>query len=332
VALRCIVIAAILPDERKSVLTPVLVRVQFGRVRRHGGNHAEAYQRVSAAHSLHLLEDLWPRRNGDGVGHSARASGVEREIDILIEHKLAGHEIKIGVECRGHARDQSIEWIDSVIGKTAGLALNKVVAVSATPFSDAARRKAASHGVDLLTLGEARAVDWAARIQLEHADVLTHKFFVTFVGAFSPDGIMITDTTIDENGVVTHRDKLSEELFPTLFRLYFARWSVEAGKRIDREILKNWKRFFTENKKRYCEFTFQNLTLEIHTDNGLITITKLVYGIGILFDVERAAVRSQVLGDYLLSTMEPKGYQIRIITHRDGEMLSLDGHPVDPMK
>ena len=94
-------------------------------------------------------------------------STKKREIDILIEHKVSGIELKIAIECRDRSRDETVEWIDSLIGKYSRLKVNKVVAVSSTGFSNEAERKAAAHGIDTITAEEATKVDWAARIAAE---------------------------------------------------------------------------------------------------------------------------------------------------------------------
>jgi hypothetical protein len=44
-------------------------------------------------------------------------SGAKREIDVLIEHKIADIEIKIAVECRDRSRYETLEWIDSLLIK-----------------------------------------------------------------------------------------------------------------------------------------------------------------------------------------------------------------------
>jgi hypothetical protein len=79
-------------------------------------------------------------------------TGDPREIDVLIEHNVAGHAIKIAVECRDHGRDQNVQWIDSLIGKYSRLRVNQIVAVSSSPFSDAGKKKAAEHNIDAITV------------------------------------------------------------------------------------------------------------------------------------------------------------------------------------
>lgn len=66
-----------------------------------------------------------------------------REVDILVEYRYAHHNFKIAIECRDRSRKDSVEWIDSLIGKAKSLSVNKVVAVSKEGFTEPAKRKLA---------------------------------------------------------------------------------------------------------------------------------------------------------------------------------------------
>jgi hypothetical protein len=113
-----------------------------------------------------LIKFIYDRITPEGgkVTESAmvydKDSKTLREVDILIEHKISGHTIKIAVECRDRSRKDSIEWIDGLVGKTSSLDVNKVVAVSKKGFAQAAIDKAKSHGIDTLSIEEASEKDW----------------------------------------------------------------------------------------------------------------------------------------------------------------------------
>jgi hypothetical protein len=124
-------------------------------------------------------------------------STTKREIDILIEHKISGIELKIAIECRDRSRDETVEWIDLLIGKYSRLKVNKVVAVSSAGFSNEAERKAAAHGIDTITAEEATKVDWAAMIAAQIFTVMTHSNMLLWIGAFSNDGAEISSSKID---------------------------------------------------------------------------------------------------------------------------------------
>ena len=81
-------------------------------------------------------------------------------MDILITNRYAGHDIRILVECRDRARNETVEWIDALIGKSSSLDVNKVVAVSSKGFTEGALSKASKNGIDALTLKQARETDW----------------------------------------------------------------------------------------------------------------------------------------------------------------------------
>lgn len=89
-----------------------------------------------------------------------KESGIQREVDILVEYRYAGHDFSFIVECRDRSRNESIEWIDSLVGKTESLNVNKVIAVSSKAFSSSAIRKAQENGIELLTLDKALETDW----------------------------------------------------------------------------------------------------------------------------------------------------------------------------
>jgi hypothetical protein len=104
------------------------------------------------------------RSRGATVTESAvlpeRGSGVEREVDVLIEFRTADVDVRIGVECRDQKRMADIQWIDSLIGKYENLPVHRVVAVSRSGFTKAAERKAAEKHIETRTLRHALSIDW----------------------------------------------------------------------------------------------------------------------------------------------------------------------------
>jgi len=81
-----------------------------------------------------------------------RSSGTQREVDILVEHSIAGHKIRMGIECRDRTSKDDITWVDSVIGKYRDLDVDKVVLVSSSGFSEGAKKKATAHNIESLVL------------------------------------------------------------------------------------------------------------------------------------------------------------------------------------
>ncbi len=85
----------------------------------------------------------------------------EREVDIAIEDEYMGQPILIGIECRDRRRNETTEWIDSLIGKYRDLPVDKVFAVSSSGFTKSAQQRGAAHRIVTLAITEAEETAWA---------------------------------------------------------------------------------------------------------------------------------------------------------------------------
>lgn len=82
-----------------------------------------------------------------------------RQIDISIRRD---GQLTL-VECRLHKRTQDVNWIEELIGRRASLKADAVIAVSASGFTEGAKRKSRTHGVilrDLVGLTEEEIRHW----------------------------------------------------------------------------------------------------------------------------------------------------------------------------
>jgi hypothetical protein len=67
-----------------------------------------------------------------------KATGLAREVDIVVEAEVAGHKVVVGIECRAWARAQTVEWVEAMYGKHAHLETDALVLVSSSGFTKAA--------------------------------------------------------------------------------------------------------------------------------------------------------------------------------------------------
>ncbi|MEU4811893.1 hypothetical protein AB0H20_22040 [Nocardia fluminea] len=81
-------------------------------------------------------------------------SGVEREVDICIEHTVAGHLIRICIECSSHQRARDVGWVEQMHGKHQRLPTNLLVLASESGFTRSAVEKARSFNIDTAVPGE----------------------------------------------------------------------------------------------------------------------------------------------------------------------------------
>lgn len=113
-----------------------------------------------------LIHDVYKQLSPEGakVTESAmipeRNNSTEVEVDILIEHEIAGHIFRLAIECRDRGRKADKPWINDLIGKYKDLEVNKIVAVSSSGFSKSAIEKAKANNIETLTLEEALDHQW----------------------------------------------------------------------------------------------------------------------------------------------------------------------------
>src|SRR4051794_8414322 len=74
----------------------------------------------------------------------------EREVDIVIETKVAGHTFMASVECTKTGRKASVGWVEEMLAKHQGLPTNLLVLAS-TGFTSGAIKVAAANRIELLS-------------------------------------------------------------------------------------------------------------------------------------------------------------------------------------
>lgn len=250
-------------------------------------------------------------------------TGEQREVDVLIEHNVAGHDIKIAVECRDHARDQDVGWIDGLIGKYSRLSVNKVVAVSSTLFSEAAKTKAAKANIDAITVNEALTTDWRTRIARWR--VMTESFTLMRITTFDANGKEFTYSEVSADGSkVTHRDQLSEYMYNVLQPLFMKQLKIDVAQTIRAKIAENWEHYIDDPTPRWCEFTLHKPGITRYgKDMG---IERVVFGVGTFFHVgapgDHFALKEFALSEIKLQLMKGEA-AVTMITNPKGSLLNL---------
>jgi hypothetical protein len=68
--------------------------------------------------------------------------GEQREVDVVLRSKIAGHEVVVCVEARATKRKADLTWVEGMLGKHADLPTSKLILVSEAGFTGPAKRKA----------------------------------------------------------------------------------------------------------------------------------------------------------------------------------------------
>ena len=77
-----------------------------------------------------------------------RVTGEKREVDVSVRVRIGTSPVLLLVECRDRNDVQDVTWIEQVDHKCHDLKASKVIAVSSSGFSEAARTKAAFLGIE----------------------------------------------------------------------------------------------------------------------------------------------------------------------------------------
>lgn len=85
---------------------------------------------------------------------------TNREVDVLIKGEVNGHPVQIALECRDHKAQQSVKWIDELIGKYRDTPVDKIIAVSKSGFTKSAIKKASQNRIEALSFTEALDTNW----------------------------------------------------------------------------------------------------------------------------------------------------------------------------
>jgi len=115
--------------------------------------------------------------------------GRLREIDVLIAFRHANREYHIAFECRRREHKDGIEWLDQLENKYKYVPqVNRVVAVSASGFSEGALAAARNAGIDAMTLSETDTGNWRIQWGVDHMAFYVCHGGVVEVGVHYPPG------------------------------------------------------------------------------------------------------------------------------------------------
>jgi len=277
------------------------------------------YQALSTGHATARESVLLKEKNSD----------AEREIDVLMTSAIAGHEVKIAVECRDHANVQDITWVDSLIGKYANLDVHKVIAVSHTSFSATAYQKARQHNIELLTFKEAEQTDWQSKVGPAAFRFFAYRNRPLIVG-LRLRGNEQAKFEYDFEGAIK---SASPSLIPAA-KYFLEGWQMHmapiAGEKLGKHVFENWETIKNlPQTPRYWEIT-EALSAP-HTlsfGESRIEFDEVVWGIGTKFAAESPELNTWAVGDkaaLIASSMNDEGKPVHVtlVTEKTGQLTGI---------
>ena len=115
-----------------------------------------------------------------------RITGEQREVDILIEHKVGTSNIKIAIECRDRISNQDTTWIEQIHTKLNDINIDKAIVVSSSQFTQPAIEKAKFYNIETRTYEEINAKLIESWWHVEHINMIT-KHFKIVLAMFKSD-------------------------------------------------------------------------------------------------------------------------------------------------
>ncbi|MDQ6768862.1 MAG: hypothetical protein M3Z54_02610 [Gemmatimonadota bacterium] len=110
-----------------------------------------------------------------------RTTGLDREVDVVIESEAASYPVVIAVECFGRSRSATVESVEQTSAKHDTLPTSKLILVAQAGFTKAAKAKAALLGIEVLSLDKAEKVDWTSVVHRLHQLIICAVRARTFV-------------------------------------------------------------------------------------------------------------------------------------------------------
>lgn len=264
----------------------------------------------------YIAEQLAP--NGAQLQESAELpergiTGVVREVDTLLVVPVGLTSVRIAIESRDRSRKDDIQWVDDLIGKYALLSVDRVLAISSSGFSAAARQKAELHAIELLTPVDVTDTNWPERFQkLGVASFEGRLQFLEFAletnvplprKITSHDRVEVRKAEGDtEVGSVA---ELVSELFPTSL--------ARAASHVREAFPATFRTLEDLSKNAVMEYSVPTAGISLLVDNATYAIEKVTFRFLVVAERTILPVRHQQLGsDALLSTAQLRDVQVTV--------------------
>jgi hypothetical protein len=160
--------------------------------------------------------------------------------------------------------------------------VSQVVAISSSPFSEAAKTKAAKHNIEAITVNEALTADWVNRI--ERWKGMMHSFTLMRISTLDVKGNVLTYSEVNPDGTeATHRDQDSEYMYNALNAFFMQHLSKTVGKALETKIAERWQSYVDDPTPRWAEVVVNKPGIKRYGND--MSIEKVVFGIGTFFDL-----------------------------------------------
>lgn len=143
----------------------------------------QEFEKLSAKIQQEMAPKARVERNAKLLG---KRSGVERQIDILIDEAVAQYKIRVVIDCKDYQVPVDVKGVEEFMGLVEDVGANKGAMIAAKGFTEAAKKRAKDAGIDLYRLIDTASTKWSAYISLPC--VITDQMIESFSFTFSGSG------------------------------------------------------------------------------------------------------------------------------------------------
>lgn len=175
------------------------------------------FEKLVAQVQATLAPDARVTHNEEVVG---TISGTLRQIDVSVRKKIGQFDLFIAIQCKDTKRPVDIRGIEESIGLFQDVGAHKGAIVSASGFSESAKKRGAKSGLELYTLVDAESHDWRVTVSIpvlcDFGGIKSYQF--TFTSSSGP----LVIPPIDPSKIVLF-DEHKQELGTTM-ELLIKQW------------------------------------------------------------------------------------------------------------
>lgn len=160
------------------------------------------YQKLAAA----IYAQLEPYAT---VTHDDKIMGLEtgneRQIDVSIRYKIAGHEILIIIQAKNFIRRVDVTKVGEFLSVIQDVRASKGIMICNAGYSSGAKQWAKNRNIDLCSLHDAQSADWPLKLKLPFVWV-ENSARIDISVVLVPDVTVTEDTIFDIRHVILSAD------------------------------------------------------------------------------------------------------------------------------
>jgi len=138
-----------------------------------------------------IQQDLAPEAKVTANAKLTGKSGTPRQIDILIEQETGQYSLRIVMDCKDYKVPVDVNDVEAFLGLVEDVGAHKAAMVAANGFTDTAKKRASSAGLDLFRLVDTANHKWRSYVSipavLRDYQIAFYTFSISWTGYGSLD-------------------------------------------------------------------------------------------------------------------------------------------------